>query len=340
MEDSRSHRQQLIQSIEKERDSRLVVYITSDRQGLETRISADVFPIINKHLSDMQEQDRLDLFLYSPGGLIIAGYAIVNLLKEYCREFSVVVPFKALSTATLIALGGKEIVMTKMGQLSPIDPSVAHPLGPTVQMPRQPTKQIAPVSVEDVNAFVDLAKDEIGLRGQGSMRRVFETLASEIHPLVLGAVQRSRQQIAFLGSKLMKYHTKDENRVKETIKILTRERFSHEYIIGRREAKEVLGLNVVQPSSELTQQIIGLFNAYNEILKMDKPYNPEVVLGAETQKVADFNRGIVETTGLTSVYRTTKEIERRVTTDPGSPPSQITYMERILREEWMEDNTI
>jgi hypothetical protein len=47
--------------------------------------------------------------------------------------------------------------------LSPIDPSVHHPLVPAIQLPGQPVGQLLPVNVEDVNAFVNLAK-EVGLK--------------------------------------------------------------------------------------------------------------------------------------------------------------------------------
>lgn len=79
----------------------------------------------------------------------------MNLFREFCEELNVLIPFKALSTATLIALGANEIIMAKMGQLSPIDPSVQHALGPIVQMPGQPRGRIAPVNVENVNAFIE-----------------------------------------------------------------------------------------------------------------------------------------------------------------------------------------
>jgi len=336
----REERMELIKKIQERRKSKLVVYITGDRRGLETRISTDVFPFFHKHLNNIGFQDKIDLFLYSTGGITIAGYALVNLFREFCKEFNVIVPFKALSCATLIVLGANEVLMTKMGQLSPIDPSVGHPLGPTVQIPGEPRPRIAPVNVEDVNAFVELAKREIGLKNEDSMRKVFEVLASRVHPLVLGAVHRSREQIAFLARILMRYHTKDDDLIEKTVNVLTRQRFSHDYIISRREAQEILGLKIVEPDRELTALIIDLFNEYNRLLMMDKPYHPEVVLGEDNVKIATFNRAIIESIGLTHVYRTRKEIKRVQVTQPGIPFPAIGYQERILSEEWVEDNTI
>ncbi len=336
----RKNRMELIEKIQEKRNSRLVTYITGDRRGLETKIATDVFPTLHKHLTQGENQKKMDLFLYSPGGEIIAGYAFVNLFREFCDEFNVIIPFKALSCATLIALGANEIVMTKMGQLSPIDPSVNHPLGPIVQIPGQPGGQIAPVSVEDINAFIDLAKKEVGLSEEDSMKKVFEILSSKINPLVLGAVQRTREQIVFLAKILLEYHTKDKKRIEKTVETLTRERFSHKYIISRKEAQEVLGLNIVKPDNELTKLIIDLLEAYNDILMMDKPYNREIVLGADNEKISDFNRAIIESIDLTHIFRTTKEIKRTKVTQANIPEPIEGYQERTLREEWIEDNNI
>ena len=287
------------------------------------------------------DSKTVDLFLYRPGGDPIAGYSLVNLFREFCENFNVIIPFKAHSCATLITLGADEVIMSKMGQLSPIDPSVGHALGPLVQIPGQPVPKYAPVNVEDVNAFFDLAKKEAKLNKEESIKKVFEILASKINPLVLGAVQRSREQIAFLTTTLMKSHTNDKKKIKNVVDIITRERFSHSYIISRREAKKVLGLNIIEPDSELSKLIVDLFDAYNEILMMDQPYSAETVLAGANEITGEFNRAIIESVDLTHIFRTRKEIKRREITPPsGAPLPETIYQEIILQEEWVEDNNI
>lgn len=333
-------RKRIIKQLEENRESRILVYITGDRRGLETKIAMDVFPMFHEHLNQIGKQEKIDLFLYSPGGLTIAGYAIVNLIREFCNEFNVIIPFKALSTATLIALGANEIVMTPMGQLSPIDPSVEHPLGPIVQIPGQARGGIAPVSVEDVNAFFDLAKNEVGLNEEESLKKVFELLAEKIHPLVLGAVHRSREQIGFLASNLMKYHSNNDKDIENIVAILTRERFSHNYIISRREAKENLGLNIIEPDETQTNLIVNLFNEYDRILELGDPYNPETVLGLQETGTVTFIRGIIESLGSTHTFKTNKEIRRAEIRQPGIPIPVFGYQERILQEGWVLDNEL
>ena len=52
-------RKGLIKKIEEERDSRVIVYITGDRQQMETRIGMDVFPMFHHHLVKMGAQMRI-----------------------------------------------------------------------------------------------------------------------------------------------------------------------------------------------------------------------------------------------------------------------------------------
>ena len=70
----KKNRLELIKKLEARRGSRLVAYVTGDRQGgLETRIGMDVFPSfydVLAHLGGRTEQ--IDLFLYSTSGATMA----------------------------------------------------------------------------------------------------------------------------------------------------------------------------------------------------------------------------------------------------------------------------
>jgi hypothetical protein len=331
---------QLIRAIEEARGSTLIAYIVADRQNAESRIDNDVFPVFHRHLSDIGDQHKIDLLLYSTGGEAIAGYGIVRLLREFCTAFNVVIPFKAHSTATLMALGADEIVMTRMGQLSPIDPSIYSPLGPWVRMPGDELETLVPVNVEDVNGFIQLAKDGLGLDGDTSMRAVLQALVDELNPVVLGAIHRSREQVAFLASALLSCHAHGDKQATGCVDTLTRKRFSHQYIISRTEAKKDLQLNIVEPDNQLTDLIMRLFSAYQTITKMDKPYNPEVELAYEDSVVVDLNKAIVESRELTHVFRTTKRITRFESTRDGESIPLAHLRERTLQDQWVEDGSL
>lgn len=336
----RSERIELINKLEDECGGPCVVYMTGDRPGLETKIATDIFPMFHKHLMEIGEQECINLFLYSTGGITMAGYALVNLFREFCENFNVIIPFKAHSCATLISLGANKVIMTPIGQLSPIDPSIEHPLGPVVQIPGQPVGRIAPVNVEDVNGFIELAQKDFKLSSEKSMEKVFEALTSKIHPLTLGTVQRTRAQIALLAKNLMNFHCEDKEKIDKVVNALIKERYSHDYIISRREAEEILKLNVIKPEAPVVQCIMDLFKEYNELFELDTPFNPETILVENDSIVSTFNRGIIESSDLTHVFKTKQEIRKVQVPQPGSPVPNQAIQQRVLQEGWMEDPDI
>ena len=338
----RSSRMKLLTKIEKLTDSRVIVLFLGDRRGLETRIAADVLPFCSEHLATIGETKKVTLFLYSTGGITMSGYAIANLLREYSESYDVIVPFKALSCATLIALGADNIIMTKMGQLSPIDPSVLSPLGPLAQVPGPAGMQLqqVPVSVEDVINYIDLARKAVNINDEELLTRLFDRMSQSVHPLVLGSVYRSREQIGFLAQMLLERHITDHEKIKKIIETVTRGRFSHDYLIGRREAKEILGLPIANISADLETTIVNLYSQYDQLLKLSVPYHPEQILNGQNKGIGDLNRAVIETKGFTHVFRTKKEVTKTELTPPMVPQPQPAYVEAILSEAWETDNNL
>ena len=146
----RSERLDLIARIECKRQSKVLAYITGDRQGVEAHILPDVLPLIERHLRALLRHNpkRVDLFLYSRGGHTDTPWSIVTLVRELMgdRDFCVLIPSRAHSAATVIAVGADEIVMTPMAELGPIDATISK--GP--YNPRDPNSgEPLPMSVED-----------------------------------------------------------------------------------------------------------------------------------------------------------------------------------------------
>ena len=75
-------RQQLIQQIEVLRQSRIITYLTSDRQGsFNARIAMDVIPFISKQLQTFGKTQNIDLFLYSTGGDTMVPWRLVSMYR-------------------------------------------------------------------------------------------------------------------------------------------------------------------------------------------------------------------------------------------------------------------
>ena len=338
---SRADRMALIQQIEVARNSRVLVAVWGDRLQMETKIAFDAQPVFFRHLQEIGDTEKIDVFMYSTGGLTLAAWGLANLIRQFAPNIGVLVPYKAYSAATLFALGANDIVMSRLGQLSPIDPSITAPLGPSVETPQAPGhKQVVPVSVEDVVGFLNLARDEAKLEAEESLRQVFERLSSEVHPLALGAVYRSRLQIQDLSDRLLSFHMpeKDRDQREAIVEILTRSLGSHDYLIGRREAKEDLGLNVADSNPEIEGLIDSLFGEYVDLLELNSPYNPESFLGTQNSKYGVFNRAIIESEGLTDVFRSKSQLKRVQVTQQGLQVPGVQDHKSF--EQWDEDKTI
>ncbi len=122
-----------IKKIQKIRNTHLISYVTSTRNGLEVQMAMDSIRRIYehlKHLGEREKQPDIDLFLHSNGGDGTVPWRLVTLIREYAQKFSVLVPYRAFSAATLAALGADEVLMHPMGVLGPTDPTVGNPFNP------------------------------------------------------------------------------------------------------------------------------------------------------------------------------------------------------------------
>ena len=195
----------LIKQIEGLRESRVITYVTSDRQGpVSAKVAMDIIPIMSRQLREIRKTDSIDLFIYSTGGDTMVPWRLVSMIREYCDKFSVLMPYKAHSAATMIALGADEIVMSDLSELSPIDPSTANIFNPSD--PKNPQNKI-PISVEDVMAYFDLVKNKFGIKNDEDLTKAFLKFIEsnpQIHPLALGNVNRIHNLIRMLAMRLLK----------------------------------------------------------------------------------------------------------------------------------------
>jgi len=309
-------RKQLIQQIEGLRQSRIITYLTSDRQGpLNARIAMDVIPIINKQLQTIGKTKNIDFLLYSTGGDTMVPWRLVSMIRDYCDKFSVLVPYKAHSAATMIALGADEIVMSNLSELSPIDPAAANVFNPPD--PTNPQNRI-PISVEDVMAYFDLAKNKFGIKGDEELSHIFSKFIESnppIHPLSLGNVNRIHNLIRILAKRLLKSHTKQlkEDEIVKLVDYFTERLYSHQYLIGRKEAKEDLGVETVVDANDiLSKGMTDLYEEYDKELEFGKIWNPQNEIGLNAvQTVKDYKIAFIESRQMSNYYEITAEYRKQ-----------------------------
>jgi len=323
-------RRLLYQKIEKFTKSSVISFVLGDRQNLEIQIAADALEHFVDHLDAMPKTERISLIIHSRGGNTLAGWSLVNLIRQFCDQFHVIIPARAHSTATLIALGANSIMMTKQATLGPIDPSVNGPLNPPAPGPN-PLARI-PVSVESINGYLEFAKN-VGIQNESEMAGLVLDLASRINPVVLGNVFRSRSQIRMLGRRLMAAHMQDARKVDKILDFLCSESGSHDYTIDRTEARIELGLNIKRPNDAQYKIVKGLHDDYTYELELRTPYDPNVLLGADPEKDYAFSRGLIESVnGGSTKFITRGKLTRK---HVGQPPQlQELIEDRRTFEGW------
>ena len=323
---SRTTRIELIKRIEQKRGSKVLAYITGDRQGLGgAHLASDVLPILEHHLSAMVKDatERIDLFLYSRGGHSDTPWSIVTLIRELFkgRSFGVLIPSKAHSAATVIAVGADAIVMTPMAELGPIDATIYG--GP--HNPRDPNGEPLPMSVEDVRGYMDLLETYRFIDAKERIQ-AFSHLANQVPPLGLGAVNRLLSQTRKVAEQLLRMRKEElgDDNIKRIVDALASEIGSHSHVIRRSEAREIGIKFAANAEAEgINDELLQLFSEYAKLLELDTPFKAEGELIAEDLEEKTWpglKLAIVESTCAQHVYK----IDVRVTRLREVPP-QVTF---------------
>lgn len=325
----------LYSSLEKERKSKLLIYITSDRPNLGTQIASDILSPFTEHLDKIGDVERISLFMYTRGGNTLAAWTLVNLIRNFCKDFEVIVPFNCHSAGTLISLGANRIIMTKQATLGPIDPSVNGPLNPSIPGSNNPNAKV-PVSVEFVDAYLQMAKRELNISDQVALSNILIDLTKHIHPLTLGQVYKSKSQIQMLAEKLLAHQNISEDSKKNIIKFLCSESGSHDYTIHRKEAKN-LGLDIEKPDENLYNIIKRIYDDIEKELELRSPFDPNVILGNNNQAQYHLRRALIESIDFgTDVFITEGTFSRQIVQQ--GPQQQTIIHDNRTFEGWKREN--
>lgn len=313
---SRASRKSIIQEIERKRGSKVIAYVTSDRANLSVGIASDIIPIIHNHILELgKDKIKLDLFIYSRGGGSDLPWAIVSMIREYAQEgsFNVLIPYRAHSAATVIALGADEIIMTKKAELGPIDITMASgPYNPT----EKDSNQRLPISVEDVIGYFSLL-EKVGCARPDEKMKGFELLTNNVHPLALGTVSRLLEQTKLVGLRLLstRANSFSEAENQEIIKALSSEVYSHSHAISRSEAVKYTKLSQVKKAEDfgIADELWALYEEYKNLFYLESPFQPEEYLitnDLEEHTWDNLNLACVESVKRFDVCKKSERVKR------------------------------
>jgi ClpP class serine protease len=218
-EKDRYLRQLMIRDIEQLTGRALIVYFT-DCESPDG--SAQIHPADDAYLLELVNQSEgqgVDLFLETNGGYTDAAEKLVTIVRQQVPDLRVIVPRRAKSNGTLLALAAREIVMGPASELGPIDPLVT--VGPQNAIPAQfilQTPNVDPI-VKQAAAYAvaqtkKLAKTllQTGMMSKATSQEideVVEKLATRDHFHSHGSVIDS-DEAAAMGLVVQKLPSSDE----------------------------------------------------------------------------------------------------------------------------------
>jgi hypothetical protein len=171
------------------------------------------------------------------------------------KHLTVLAPLECQSAATMLALGADKILMGPLAHLSAVDTSLTHDLSP----------------IDRDNDRVSVSNDEL-LRvirlwteqAKDSTTNPYAALFPYVHPLVIGAVDRSSALSTRICEEILSYHMHDQERAREISNNLNSGYPSHNYPITLREAKRI-GLNVEPMEDNVNGLLFELNEIYSEM---------------------------------------------------------------------------
>lgn len=229
-----SARLKAIRRLERKRNTRVITLIHRQEQiGLfgipfVKFINIEDSEAILRAIRTTPKDKPIDLILHTPGGLVLASVQIAMALKDHPAKTTVIIPHYAMSGGTLIALAADEILMDPHAVLGPVDPQLMTSDGAPV-----PAASIIKVAKEKGKE----ASDEILIQAD--------------------VAEKALKQVEEIVYELLKGKYEDE-KARELAKTFSEGKWTHDYPIVYREAKE-LGLHVKDQIPEDVYAIMELY---------------------------------------------------------------------------------
>jgi len=249
----RNARLERIKAIQQSRKSKVVVYYSIDiLSGHDAEILFDLLQGVGK-------QQKLDLFLLSPGGYADPAFKMAKLCRDFSQDnFGVIIPHYAKSAATLLCLGSDELVMGHASEIGPTDPriEIKDEYGRKIN--------VSATSVEDALKVVEeyTKKDPVK-----SLK--YMPLLEKINLNTLGEYRRALLSSRHYAQELLKTGKllKDPSKYKSVAKKLATNYYSHGYPIKSDTAKADLGFNITEADKDLWQAIWQLHKLYDAMIQ-------------------------------------------------------------------------
>lgn len=225
-----SSRTKMFRLLEQKRGSRVIALIHRQEQlsflGFPLARYIDINDSENllRAIKLTDSEIPIDLVLHTPGGLVLAAEQIASALCRHPARVTVFVPHYAMSGGTLIALAADEIVMDENAVLGPVDPQIGQ---------RPAASILTVLEQKPVNEISDetLIQADIARKAIRQVKDAVKEILAERIP---------------------------EQQAAEIAEILSSGRWTHDYPISVKEARQI-GLPV---STDVPKEVYQLMNLY------------------------------------------------------------------------------
>jgi ClpP class serine protease len=265
---SYNERKEMYVKLEKLRNRKLIVYVTSIRPNLSSSMAADaILPLIDQIKNIPENCKEIDFLIISNGGDPITALRMMSILRERFDKITVLIPYVAYSAATILALGADEIIMHPFSNLGPVDPQL------TINKKNEiGQNENLHFSSEDLRNYINFVKNDIKIKKPKELVNALESITKEVGVLNIGGAKRSQQLSLELSKKLLKTHMKDKQKVKKIAKSMNLSYYHHGYAVSRKEAHD-LGLNIINPEKELEELLWNIWENFKLEMKCDYAFN-------------------------------------------------------------------
>lgn len=158
--------------------------------------------------------DELNLIINSSGGDMYSAVRIIRILRNKFKKIKGLVPFRAMSAATLMLLGTSEIYMSEESQLGPLDLLIEHPTDGSSISSLDMVNTVNQISYTAFSQAKDMY-DELrdlpkGERiGKNEAMKMALTAAVETIKPIVSKIDPYLRQKAFRKLKIGEYYARD-----------------------------------------------------------------------------------------------------------------------------------
>ncbi len=234
-------RQQQIRDYEDSTGRRLMVFMG----GIFSHVIAPFADAVH----DLGHNEPLDLIVASLGGDGETAFRLATMCREGRDDFRVVVPDRAMSAATLLAMSAESILMSDSSALGPIDPQL--------QLPSR--EEFVPA--KDIIEIVENLQSEAKKKPEAVMW--FANMLGDIDAIIYQRAKASLDRAKELAPDMLSMRRGSLRKRKSDIVKALHGAPVHAAVIGHQKAHKIgLPVEYVEPSSPDWELFWRLYTQY------------------------------------------------------------------------------